>query len=227
MPARSRRVEWRPSHADDEVGADIERPVRRRRAHAGHAAAFLDQIGRFGLHAQMKARIALAVRGEEVEEVPLRHQRDELAARRQMAEVHEGELLAPNAPPSVRASGVRQLEEFVEQAELVPSSRASRDGSCRRENRAGSRRASPAPRHRRRRARAGSRASSRPARRRRCSSGSAWSHSDEPLARHVAGEQRDAEQQDQRRPPRPRCRAARASRSRCASRRAAPRMRWR
>lgn len=65
--------------------------VRRLRPHAGDAAALLDQPGHFMAHAQMEARKALAVVGEEIEEVPLRHQRDELAARRQVTEVDEGE----------------------------------------------------------------------------------------------------------------------------------------
>jgi hypothetical protein len=102
-----------------EPGADLERPVRRRRAHTDDASIRLDQVGRLRLHVQIEARVALAVRGQEIEEIPLRHQRDELAARRQVTEVHEGELLGTERAAERVRLGVRQGEEFVDQAELV------------------------------------------------------------------------------------------------------------
>ena len=76
-----------PVAADHEVSADRKRPVRRLGDQADDAAVLLDEIGRFGLHAQVECRVTLAMLGEEVEEVPLRHQRDEFAVRRQMAEI--------------------------------------------------------------------------------------------------------------------------------------------
>ena len=45
------------------------------------------QAGGLGLHQQMKVGIALRVLGEEIEKLPLRHERDELAARRQVGEI--------------------------------------------------------------------------------------------------------------------------------------------
>ena len=67
----------------------------------------------------MERRIALAVIGEEVEEVPLRHQRDELAAGRQVGEIRE--RVRPTAEICADAASflVRQLEELVEQTELA------------------------------------------------------------------------------------------------------------
>ena len=76
-----------PVAADHEISADGERSVRRVGDHAGDASILLDQVCRLGLHAQVERLIALALLGEEVEEVPLRHQRDEFAVRRQMAEI--------------------------------------------------------------------------------------------------------------------------------------------
>src|ERR1041384_2900434 len=107
-----------PIAADDEVGADLERPVGCFGAYAREAPGLLDQIDGFGPQAQMKAWGALAVRGEEIEEIPLRHQCDELATRRQVAEVDEGELLAPECAADRARFAVRQLEERIEQAEL-------------------------------------------------------------------------------------------------------------
>ena len=57
--------------------------------------------------------------GEEIEEVPLRHQRDELAARRQMGEVGDPHRRVADDAAETLHAPVRQLEEFIEQAELV------------------------------------------------------------------------------------------------------------
>ena len=76
-----------PVAADHEFRADRERSVRRVGDHADDASILLDQVGRLGLHAQVECLVALALLGEEIEEVPLRHQRDEFAVRRQMAKI--------------------------------------------------------------------------------------------------------------------------------------------
>src|SRR5947209_885359 len=107
-----------PVTADDEIGVDVERALRRFYAHAGDAISFLDQVDRLSLHAQTEARIAPAVTAKKIEKIPLRHQRDEFAARRQVAEIDEGELLSPERAAERARFRVRQLEEFIEQAEL-------------------------------------------------------------------------------------------------------------
>ena len=84
-PARSRTVEWRPSQPTTRSARISSSPSGVLARSAGDAAAFVDQVGGLGLHQQMKARIAPALLGEEIEEIPLRHQRDEFAVRRQMA----------------------------------------------------------------------------------------------------------------------------------------------
>ena len=105
--------------AHRKIGADLDLAVRRFRPHADNAAAFLDQIGRLRLHMQIEGRVDLAVRRQKIEEVPLRHQRDEFAARRQVAEVgkRNGGVADLSAQPG--DARVRQLEEFVQQAELM------------------------------------------------------------------------------------------------------------
>ncbi len=57
--------------------------------------------------------------GEEVEEVPLRHQRDEFARRRHMAEIGDIEVLVPDDDAGGAHFLVGQLEELAEQAELA------------------------------------------------------------------------------------------------------------
>ena len=66
--------------ADDEIGADGERAVRRVGAQPDDAAALLDQIGRLRLHAQIEGLVALAVVGQKIEKIPLRHQRDDICS---------------------------------------------------------------------------------------------------------------------------------------------------
>src|SRR5262249_2770978 len=79
-----------PSVASNrKVSTHFKRAVLRVGTHARHAAILLDQIDRLRPHAQVERRIALAMVGEEIEEVPLRHQRNELAAGRQVGEIRE------------------------------------------------------------------------------------------------------------------------------------------
>src|SRR6267154_1753179 len=64
MPAVS------PHH---QVGTDLLRLSVDRRLDANDLAAILDQARRLGMHQHSEGRVALALGGEEIEEVPLRH----------------------------------------------------------------------------------------------------------------------------------------------------------
>ena len=72
-----------------------------------------------GLHLELEARIAARLLGEEIEEVPLRHQGDEAALRRQMREIGDHDALVADLAGQLAHLLMRPLEEFVEQAELV------------------------------------------------------------------------------------------------------------
>ena len=95
--------------------------ISRRRAgtHAGDAAVFLDEIRDFRLHPQMEGGILCSFASDEVEEVPLRHQRDERAAGPQMGEIGDADALAAEDAGEVPRLLVWQLEKFVQQAELA------------------------------------------------------------------------------------------------------------
>ena len=105
--------------ADHQIGADLLRLSLDRRAHAHHLAALLDQAGRLGVHQHREGRVALALGGEEIEEVPLRHHGDEGAAHRQVGEVGDLHTLLAELGAEARHFLVRQLQEFIEQAKLV------------------------------------------------------------------------------------------------------------
>src|SRR5947208_14630554 len=98
---------------DHEIGAYRQFALRRLRPHAGHDAIARNEIGRFRFHVQMKARIALRVRGEEIQEIPLRHQRDELAAGWHMIEVDHLEALAADLERETRDLLMRQRQELI------------------------------------------------------------------------------------------------------------------
>ncbi len=105
--------------ADHEVGADRQRALRAGGAYANDAAVVFDQIDRFGLHVQVECFVAFAVLGEEIEKIPLRHQRDEFAVRRQVREIDDRQRLVADLHAQAFQLLMRQLEEFVEQAELL------------------------------------------------------------------------------------------------------------
>ena len=108
-----------PVAADGQVGTHLERPIDRLCAHTGNAAALRDEIDRFGAHVQVEGGKLFSVLGEEVEEIPLRHQRNELAARRQPGEIRKGVFAIPEEGTDGRRPLMGQPEELIEQAELA------------------------------------------------------------------------------------------------------------
>jgi hypothetical protein len=106
-PACARTVEWRPS-------APTTRSARTSRS-----LALSDEVRRFGLHAQVKSRIGLALIGEEIEEVPLGHEDDETAPGGKVREVGERDLAVADDAADLAQLLMRSPQEIVEQPELV------------------------------------------------------------------------------------------------------------
>ena len=105
--------------ADHQAGADRQRTVRAGRAHAHDVAPLVDQVRHLGPHAERERRRVRGLPREEIEEMPLRHQRDEPASRRQVGEVrHRKGLVADRHRESLDLL-VRKPEEAVQQPELV------------------------------------------------------------------------------------------------------------
>src|SRR5271168_4812542 len=67
----------------------------------------------------MKSRMALGGLGDEVQKIPLRHEGDEFAVRRQMRKIANRHFLLPDADGEHAQLLVRALEELVDEAELV------------------------------------------------------------------------------------------------------------
>src|SRR4029078_9956298 len=105
--------------ANGETGADVQLAVRRRHVNADDAPVLLDQTGRLCAHAQIESLIEPGMSGDEIEEIPLRHQRDEFAVHWQVFEVADNDAIFADLHGNLAYHRVRQLKEFVEQAELV------------------------------------------------------------------------------------------------------------
>jgi len=89
------------------------------RDHPDHAALLAHQIGALVLRQQLEAGILARLAAHEAEEVPLRHERHELAARRQDREIGPWRQLAQELEIDVVLARVRHREQPVQRAELV------------------------------------------------------------------------------------------------------------
>ncbi len=105
--------------ADRQLGAHLERARRRARPHADNARILLDDIGHLGLRAQAKCRASRGTGGEEIEELPLRHEGDELASGRQVREIGDRDDRVADPSLDLAQLLMRSFKEAVEQAELV------------------------------------------------------------------------------------------------------------
>src|SRR5208337_2272978 len=72
-----------------------------------------------GAHEQAKRGIGLGLVRKKIEEVPLRHHADEFAARRQMREIRDRNLLFGDPARNLARFVMRELEKLVEESEFV------------------------------------------------------------------------------------------------------------
>src|SRR5260370_12923719 len=70
-------------------------------------------------HAQFETRETLGTAGKEIQEVPLRHERNEFAVCRQPRKIGDRHGLIVNDTAKLGQSLMRLLEEFVQQTEFV------------------------------------------------------------------------------------------------------------
>ncbi len=105
--------------ANCQCGRDFDGTVWRVRADAGGNAALLDDPGRLPAHAEGEVRKMAGFAGEKVEEIPLRHQGDELTVSGDVREVGDGESLAANGGRESCDLGVWDGQELFEEAEFV------------------------------------------------------------------------------------------------------------
>lgn len=102
-----------------ESGVNFQRTLRSPCLHARNRPVFLDQIHRFGLHPQVKARIPASLLLDEVEEIPLRHQPEELAVCRKVSKVANHDLFRPYLRCQLANLLMRALQKFVQNSQLI------------------------------------------------------------------------------------------------------------
>ena len=87
-------------------------------AEAAHDAVLHDQFPHLGIHEQPKAGTTPRLTGEEVEEVPLGHERQIGVTRRQMAEVGQGQDALGGLYAQHRHLRVWPAQQLISQAEF-------------------------------------------------------------------------------------------------------------
>ena len=109
--------------ADGEVGADFDGAVGSVGADAGDAAGVGSAAASRPVASQPMRRVKVGIArgffGEEVEEVPLRHEGDEFCDGGKVGEVGHVEALAADDGGEAGDLGVGELEKAVEEAEFV------------------------------------------------------------------------------------------------------------
>ena len=95
--------------ANDEVGPETMLAFRCLCPHTRHVIVFKKQIDDLVLHLQSETRELPGVTGEEIEEIPLRHERDYLAGCRQPREIRDRNAVSVNNPAKLRHFLVRTL----------------------------------------------------------------------------------------------------------------------
>ena len=108
-----------PISANNEIGAHVEMPARDLGLETDDPIAIPEEVLDLCPHLELEARVELGVIGEEIEEVPLRDKDDEAAARGEVGEIGEDDLVVADDSADLAHLGMRQLEERIEQAELV------------------------------------------------------------------------------------------------------------
>src|SRR5262252_7213413 len=103
--------------AEDEIARDLQLALQRLHISADDFAVRGTEPRHFGLHSQIEIGVSPRLCGEEVEKVPLRHERDELGPRRQVREIGEGGLKPTETTAQAIRLGVRALQECVVEAE--------------------------------------------------------------------------------------------------------------
>ena len=116
LPAR---VACRPSHPTVRSAGISSWTVGSVGAHAGDNSVAFDEADGIPAHAQGEVRITGCLRGEKVQKVPLRHQRNEFGVRGQVREVADLEPASSDDGRDTVYLGMANLEELVEEAKFV------------------------------------------------------------------------------------------------------------
>ena len=108
-----------PVSTDDEIGVDAHLTLGRRNDDAADAAVLGFEIGDVRLHHYFEPGVTPAVLHEKIKEIPLRHECEKLAVRRNVRKIPERHHVWSDHGCQVRDFLVGPSQEIVEQAEFV------------------------------------------------------------------------------------------------------------
>lgn len=108
-----------PVGADDEICAHGEFAIGDHRSQAGDAPVVEDQVANLRLHSQLEGGIPPRVFGQKVQKIPLRHEGDEPAMRRQMCKIGHLYKILTDLPAECSCLLMRPLQKRLEQPELA------------------------------------------------------------------------------------------------------------
>ena len=102
-----------PVGCDHKIGAYVDRPFRATGGDAGNAIAVPKERIRGCPHQQAKCRQGARLRRDEIEEIPLRHESDEFADRRQMPKIRNFEFAVADPGGELIGLAVRKAQKLV------------------------------------------------------------------------------------------------------------------
>src|SRR5438128_6356877 len=108
-----------PVSPNRQLGANLQRAVRRFYVHSRYSAFLLDEIGHFCSHLQVKGGIATGLLGDEVEEVPLWHESEETAVSREMGEIRNCDGILSHLTSELSYFLMRAFQELVQNTEFM------------------------------------------------------------------------------------------------------------
>src|SRR5262245_1916214 len=105
--------------SDNQVGIYVQITLFGLRFHSYYAPGFFDRADSFSIHQQLEVRIALRLRGDEVQEVPLRHQRGVFTSGREARKVKSHYLRIIDRDLQLLHPLMRETQEFLENSQFM------------------------------------------------------------------------------------------------------------
>src|SRR2546423_6714345 len=102
-----------------QIRAYFQDTMRRPRAHSHHTAILFQEACHFGLHAQFELRVQLPFFRKEIQEIPLRHQREKFAMSWKMRKIGDGYYEILDLTADLGQLLMRPAQEIVQQSKLV------------------------------------------------------------------------------------------------------------
>jgi len=102
-----------------QIGPNIYRAGRRVASNAHDPVILFDEASNLGLHLYVERGIAAALFGEEIQEVPLWHERHKTTPRPEVRHLTQENLVTADPSADLAYFLMRPLEKLVEQTQLV------------------------------------------------------------------------------------------------------------